>query len=153
MKIRNGFVSNSSSSSFVCDICGTSYEGMDGDYGNDVQELHCTNGHSICSPCIDFTPEQQEELFSKQDYSAEEAIEERKHIKEDGFQEWCKDHDIFYKNIDPCLCDVCQFKTLLSQDYLSLMKKDNSISDLQILETIRNRFGTYENLRTYLRTK
>ena len=30
MKIRSGFVSNSSSSSFVCEVCGTSESGYNG---------------------------------------------------------------------------------------------------------------------------
>ena len=46
MKMRNGFVSNSSSSSFVCDVSGESYEGYDGDYG-DIQECSCVNGHTF----------------------------------------------------------------------------------------------------------
>ena len=46
MKVRQGFVSNSSSSSFVCDISGASYEGQDGDYG-DTKHLCCVKGHNI----------------------------------------------------------------------------------------------------------
>ena len=151
MKIRMGFVSNSSSSSFVCDICGLSYETVDGDYSNDVKELNCTNGHTICSPCVDFTPQRQEELLSQQDYSIEEIIEQRAYIEQYGFLEWCNRNDIFYNDIDPCLCDVCQFKTLLSKDYLKLFKKDNNIQNQEILKTIQERFLTYEDFRKYLR--
>jgi len=42
MKIRQGFVSNSSSSSFVCSVCGE-----DGDNYNELFE--CSNGHVMCS--------------------------------------------------------------------------------------------------------
>lgn len=52
MKTRNGFVSNSSSSSFVCDVCGEGWSGRNGDYG-DIQELRCENNHSFCSECVD----------------------------------------------------------------------------------------------------
>jgi len=46
MKRRNGFVSNSSSSSFLCEICGrhkVSYEGL-----SEVQMVECENGHTFC---------------------------------------------------------------------------------------------------------
>ena len=33
MKIRNGFVSNSSSSSFICNYCGEEFTAMDDQYG------------------------------------------------------------------------------------------------------------------------
>ena len=45
MKRRLGLVSNSSSSSFVCDLTGVSYEGYEGEY--DVDVLMCEQGHSF----------------------------------------------------------------------------------------------------------
>ncbi len=51
MKIRNGFVSNSSSSSFVCAKCNEAYEGWDGDYGS-IEQVICVTGHSFCSDCV-----------------------------------------------------------------------------------------------------
>ena len=46
MKIRNGFVSNSSSSSFICNICG----GLEGGYEcslSDVEMEECEHGHTF----------------------------------------------------------------------------------------------------------
>lgn len=40
MKTRDGFVSNSSSSSFVCDVCGES--------GDNEESRTCENGHDMC---------------------------------------------------------------------------------------------------------
>lgn len=45
MKVRKGFVSNSSSSSFVCDLSGASYEGYDGEY--ECTYVQCENGHEF----------------------------------------------------------------------------------------------------------
>ena len=47
MKRRMGFVSNSSSSSFVCDLSGQSYEGYDGEYG--CTYVQCENGHNFAA--------------------------------------------------------------------------------------------------------
>lgn len=41
MKVRRGFVSNSSSTSFICTYCGERFEAMDDQYGCDCP--HC--GH------------------------------------------------------------------------------------------------------------
>lgn len=51
MKIRLGFVSNSSSSSFVCDLTGRSYEGYDDEY--DVDKVTCEKGHEYVYAGLD----------------------------------------------------------------------------------------------------
>lgn len=47
MKIRSGFVSNSSSSSFVCDFCGREDSGMDYCL-EDAEMFECEHGHTFC---------------------------------------------------------------------------------------------------------
>lgn len=47
MKIRKGFVSNSSSSSFVCDVCNHDESGWDMCL-EDVGMVGCENGHVFC---------------------------------------------------------------------------------------------------------
>ncbi len=49
MKIRTGFVSNSSTSSFVCEICGYNegYTDADGCF-RDFDMIRCKNNHVIC---------------------------------------------------------------------------------------------------------
>ncbi len=47
-KIRNGFVSNSSSSSFICDFCGYNESGFDLCL-SDVNMSQCEKGHTFCN--------------------------------------------------------------------------------------------------------
>ena len=47
MKIRTGFVSNSSSSSFICQLCGRQESGWDASY-EEFGYVECPNGHVIC---------------------------------------------------------------------------------------------------------
>jgi len=47
MKTRQYFVSNSSSSSFICNVCGEDYIGMDAGL-NDSGMFECVSGHTIC---------------------------------------------------------------------------------------------------------
>ena len=48
MKTRAGFVSNSSSSSFVCEICGCAESGMDSS-ASDFNMSECERGHTWCN--------------------------------------------------------------------------------------------------------
>ena len=56
MKIRKGLVSNSSSSSFVCDVCGHSEGGWDRSAG-ELGFAVCVNGHTICIDHVLFDTE------------------------------------------------------------------------------------------------
>jgi len=47
MKIRSGFVANSSSSSFICEICAHAETGYD-QSPNELGFVECENGHIFC---------------------------------------------------------------------------------------------------------
>ena len=50
MKVRSGFVSNSSTSSFTCDICGETYTGWDaGPHDPDYDCAICHYEHVMCN--------------------------------------------------------------------------------------------------------
>ena len=51
MKLRHGFVSNSSSSSFVCNVCGQSEAGYDGEYEYENNPFRCVNKHTVHQRC------------------------------------------------------------------------------------------------------
>ena len=68
MKIRNGFVSNSSSSSFICDVSGTDASGWDMCL-EEANMYQCENGHTFLREYavdydernreLDFVPEEE----------------------------------------------------------------------------------------------
>ena len=51
MKIRKGFVSNSSSSSFVCEYCGSEASGWDMCL-SEAEMVRCIHDHEICQDHI-----------------------------------------------------------------------------------------------------
>ena len=51
MKERKGFVSNSSSSSFICDVSGSEYSGWDACL-SEAEMVECTNGHTFCDSYV-----------------------------------------------------------------------------------------------------
>ena len=48
MKIRSGFVSNSSSSSFICDVCNEDYTSYEASL-EEAEMFKCENGHTVCT--------------------------------------------------------------------------------------------------------
>ncbi len=64
MKIRKGFVSNSSSSSFVCDACGAEESGMNLSLDN-TEMSECLGGHTICCGTL------EDDTYDKYNYPSE----------------------------------------------------------------------------------
>ena len=52
MKYRKSFVTNSSSSSYICESCGAEVSGWDLSL-SEAEMLECVNGHTVCEGCID----------------------------------------------------------------------------------------------------
>jgi hypothetical protein len=50
MKVRTGFVSNSSSTSFTCELCGRTEAFYDSSSHTEYGFVTCENGHGLCEP-------------------------------------------------------------------------------------------------------
>ena len=74
MKKRNGFVSNSSSSSFVCDVCGAETSGWDMCL-SDAYMFECENGHEVCESHILPEGKSYGEISEDEDFDWESAME------------------------------------------------------------------------------
>jgi hypothetical protein len=118
MKLRKGFVSNSSSSSFVCDICGGIESGWDLSY-SDVDMTECSKGHCFHYGCL-----------SKKDKAIIEAGVKGDEDKEPDEDD---DDDDGEEDIIPTeLCPVCQLRVVsdnLVQKFLR-MKSGKSLDQL-----------------------
>lgn len=66
MKYRLGFVTNSSSSSYICAFCGDIQSGWDASL-SDVDMCECENGHVLCNCHVNFniTDEEKKEVVKK----------------------------------------------------------------------------------------
>ena len=89
MKIRLKFVSNSSSSSFICEVCGNVESGYDLSY-EDVGYVCCEHGHVMCKEHI---------LCNKE-----------------TFKELYEENEELYYELPAVYCPVCQGKEVSRDD-------------------------------------
>lgn len=122
MKIRSGFVSNSSSSSFVCDITGESME-VYSDSLLEYDVASCVNNHSFIYRRLDCAEAIRNFIYDGKDPEAE------------GF-DWDEDYEGIEKRmyqIPEDLCPICNgsIKPLLLEMTVKRLKHLNlTIEDL-----------------------
>ena len=78
MKFRSTFVTNSSSSSYVCEICGRTESGWDLGL-SECEMMECINGHVFCCDEALEMPSKEENPFLR--FYAENG--------QRGIQNWC----------------------------------------------------------------
>jgi hypothetical protein len=130
MKFRSGFVTNSSSSSFICDVCGETASGMDMGL-SEAYMSECKNGHTFCD--------------SHKLKVLDKAI--KKGIDSDDED---NDEDERYE-IDPIYCPICQFKALHSEEALKYLLKKLQVTEKDLLAELKGTFSNYEELQKYIK--
>lgn len=110
MKIRNGFVSNSSSSSFICEICGADESGYNMTY-EDACMVSCQNGHLIC----------------------------REHLlcSDETFVEILNENDDAYYEFPEKYCPVCCGEAVSTSDLISYAKIKGL--DTELMELVKKK--------------
>ena len=158
MKVRSGFVSNSSSSSFVCSVCNTVETGYDGQYDFDVSQ--CYDGHEWCSEHdIDFTTEDKQRiLLVDNDFLSSHSDEKVGFIKSGSVElidDVFKEYEVQctgYGEVPKTMCPVCSLASISSNDVLAWILKDSSKTLQEVELEIRSRFSSLEELREGLKS-
>jgi len=139
MKIRRCFVSNSSSSSFICEVCRECEAGFV--TLADTCMVECERAHICCSSHIDGLTSWLEEFDTRLKEELEAAKEEKRPPT----------MSLYDRSYIPAeLCPVCMLLVLSLDDELSYYRMRFNMSPEDILEDIIETFGSYREFRTAL---
>lgn len=163
MKIRTDFVTNSSSSSFVCEICGRTESGFDMSL-SDCDMMECANGHTFCCDEALDKPSKKEMIktileneWNKVDeYNRTTRTYDHKEYTEEELLTF-DDDDLFndfiaeggYWNVPECMCPICQFIEYSEYDLSAYLLKEYGVSREEVFAEVKKfnkrRRKLYEN--------
>ena len=157
MKIRHGFVSNSSSSSFTCEICGETKSGYDCSR-SDLGMEGCKNDHTFCQSYVvadSLTVEEKRALLIGNISSYWKGAERQAKI--DAFANMSPDEvETAFENADgddgvwPCHCPICTFSEIsMNERDLYLLRKAGKTWK-EIEEQIKKEFSSYDDFQKFL---
>ena len=108
MKIRSSFVANSSSSSFICEICGELGEGTNAS-PSDFDMTYCENGHVIClEHLLDDVEQNEDDVEQNEDYEVSESV-----------------------------CPICQFQAMSHSDGVPYLIETRGITKKEVFDKIK----------------
>lgn len=155
MKFRLDYVTNSSSSSYVCEICGRSESGWDLSL-SECEMVECVNGHIFCEDEI-FSIPKEELIKIILEFEVENARWcDELHTSED--LEKMTDNDLLYVYFDvddaryempeEC-CPICQFIEYSENDLSAYLLKEYKIPRDEVFAEVKKlnkrRRKLYEN--------
>lgn len=160
MKFRKDFVTNSSSSSYVCEICGRTESGWDLGL-SECEMMECVNGHTFCCDEALEKPTKKEmiqmilenewnkerwddDISNYRDFTEDELIA----MDEDElFHDFCSESG--YYDVPECLCPICNFIEYSEYDLSAYLLNKYCISRDEVFSEVKKlnkrRRKLYEN--------
>lgn len=135
MKFRLDFVTNSSSSCYICEICGAAEESYDGP--NDAGMYECENGHMFCqNEALNVSKPQllAELLASGVDFDKEESDLER--LLQEIVEEKAE-----YGYTPAVYCPICQFKHWTDYDMSAYLGKKYNFTFADFEKQFAEKYG------------
>lgn len=166
MKIRDGFVSNSSSSSFVCDICGENNYG-DSENPEEIGFSTLTCGHTICKSkllkisgkeyikCVKEYFEGRLKLFEKDKWYYTDTLkflEKINQVTKKVEASYILRNNTDYTNIWK-ECPICTNKILLPKDKLNYLLVKLNIDETELTKEIQEKFEFQKDLLNFCENK
>ena len=160
MKFRKDFVTNSSSSSYICEICGRNESGWDLSL-SECEMMECVNRHIFCCDEALERPSKKEmiqmilenewnkerwddNIGNYRDFTEDELVVMD---KDELFDEFCSESG--YYDVPECLCPICNFIEYSEYDLSAYLLKEYGVSRDEVFEDVKKlnkrRKKLYEN--------
>ena len=147
MKFRKSFVTNSSSSSYICEICGRVESGWDIGL-SEAEMMECVNGHVFCVDEALEIPDKKElikmilenewnkEIWDRdiRDYRDYDEEEINEMDEEELFYNLCSEG---YYNVPEFVCPICQFIEYSEYDLSKYLLKVYGISRDEVFAEVK----------------
>ena len=173
MKYRSSFVTNSSSSSFICEVCGHSEVVYDGDRNDEF--VRCEKGHEFC---IEHMVSEQDvnvlrekliqiineniQDYTNDDYYKSRPEKQKQYIKEkqeelanipdmdeDEIYDALREYD--QNDIPASSCPICTLDHIDSSKIVSYIVKTQGKSNKEFETEIRSKFANLVELEKFLK--
>lgn len=140
MKYRKDFVTNSSSSSYICEVCGREESGFDLSL-EEAEMVECTNGHIICDEDLldiprDFMIRELVAYYEK-DLDEYRSKEELYGMSNDGLRELFFGMDYGRSGIAEDFCPICQFIEYSNHDLARYLEKEYKVSRDEVFAQVK----------------
>lgn len=172
-KYRVGFVTNSSSSSYVCEVCGHDESGWDCGL-SDAGMVECENGHTFCEDHMDGGIDFKEFVLKKMqtnieyyenkikenpddEYYKRNLLSDQNELKEllDADEEEVDWDDLANEyewrySLPESMCPICSFGSLTDYNVAQYLAKKYNVDLKELRKELKENFGTYSEFKKYI---
>lgn len=142
MKYRKDYVTNSSSSSYVCEICGRTESGWDLGL-SEADMVECVNGHVFCLEEMLSVPRETMLKLIKQDMEyawsdlSDMTEEELQKKTDDELTELMLKCEDGYYGVPEESCPICQFIEYSNHDLAKYLEKEYGVSRDEVFAKVK----------------
>jgi hypothetical protein len=169
MKFRLGFISNSSTCCFICNVCQDIAAGYDVNF-KDYELWQCKNGHLFHEGCTSNFEEKRKIAVLKaieeadqekfKDYFCIKNEDELKEVLDiegdediDSLEEFLEEWYEWRYEAHPSMCPICCFEHLTDDDEVLYYRKKYNIDPKKTLQGIRDNFKSYGEFCDFILNK